>query len=362
MDTTGNPIELADGAMTRRKIIYPVNDKLQSYLERYHRRTDIELTYNSLLDFNNAYPLEDEEGNDTLWRIVAYEPMVMKELDKKLTQAYAMMKTDGDFSVLDHLHVERIDYCEFGNSHPFRIRIVNRYNDNYDHFYVKQADTSRIYGLELEHLLSPNRMNYLVRDNTLFEEHIAGVPGDQFISQYFKRRSLNRVRLAKEFVKFNERSFVRLLGDMRCYNYVVDITPDFEDEQYRVRPIDFDQQSYEGNISTYIPHRFGNNSPVVDLCREYINPTTMRQYQLEERVLIARRWRAVESRVDRLIRCMRASPCSTDEKIIELSRGLNEYHGTDKFSDCRNMGDLLERQLEVSLAMATRNLAKTSER
>jgi len=38
----------------------------------------------------------------------------------------------------------------------------------------------------------------------------------------------NKIRFAKEFVKFNERCFVRLLGDMRSYNFVVDITPDIE--------------------------------------------------------------------------------------------------------------------------------------
>ena len=55
--------------------------------------------------------------------------------------------------------------------------------------------------------------------------------------------STNKIRLAKEFVKFNERCFVRLLGDMRTYNFVVDITPDIEDFQYRIRAIDFDQQA-----------------------------------------------------------------------------------------------------------------------
>ena len=53
----------------------------------------------------------------------------------------------------------------------------------------------------------------------------------------------NMIRFAKEFVKFNERCFVRLLGDMRSYNFVVNVIPDVEDFQYRVRAIDFDQQS-----------------------------------------------------------------------------------------------------------------------
>ena len=34
---------------------------------------------------------------------------------------------------------------------------------------------------------------------------------------------------------------------MRSYNYVVVIMQDFDRIQYRIRSIDFDQQSYEGN-------------------------------------------------------------------------------------------------------------------
>ena len=143
---------------------------------------------------------------------------------------------------MKHLYVDRIDYCHFGNSKPFRVRIVNKLNDNYDYFYVKRTDASRVYGLELEYILSPNRINFFIDGNTLIEEHIPGIPGDKFMQTYTNSPSFNKVRIAKEFVKFNERCFVRLLGDMRSYNYVIDITPDFEDEQYRVRAIDFDQQ------------------------------------------------------------------------------------------------------------------------
>ena len=57
----------------------------------------------------------------------------------------------------------------FWNTKPFRIRIVNQYNDNHDYFYVKKADASRIYGLELEQLLSPNEINVQVDRDTLVE-------------------------------------------------------------------------------------------------------------------------------------------------------------------------------------------------
>ena len=224
----------------KRKKFYPVSKELGSYLEHYQRSLEIPPLYEELHRFSQLFPLFDREGHDTLWKTAFYDPVIRKELASKLIQIYSLLKTN-DFRSRDHLMLDRVDFCDFGNSRPFRIRIVNQFNDNYDHFYVKIADASRIYGLELEHVLSPNRINYLVNGNTLIEEHIAGVPGDTFINSYFDRPETNRVRVAKEFVKFNERSFIRLLGDMRSYNYVVDITPDFEDAQYRVRAIEFDE-------------------------------------------------------------------------------------------------------------------------
>ena len=49
---------------------------------------------------------------------------------------------------------------------------------------------------------------------------------------------------------------------MRSYNFVVDITPDIEDYQYRIRAIDFDQQCYEGKMKLYMPHFFKENKLV----------------------------------------------------------------------------------------------------
>jgi hypothetical protein len=337
-----------------KKPFYPVTELFRNYLSKHDRLSEIDISYEELHGFSAAYPLLDEHGIDTLWRSVVYDAARQDDLHRRLCNVYASIRTDGDLSVMEHLYVERVDFCEFGNSQPFRVRIVNHQNDNYDHFYVKRADASRVFGLELEHLLSPNRIGYLVHGQTLIEEHIAGVPGDIFIDRYFKRRSLNRVRIAKEFVKFNERCIVRLLGDMRCYNYVVDITPDFEDEQYRVRAIDFDQQTYEGDLETYLPHHFENNQPVVDLCRRFLSSRSIHQYQMEERTLMARRYRLSHVRLSHLFACMREHPYSTPEKIARLGRELDAYHGTDKFSRCSSMGAILETHLEVALAVPLR--------
>ena len=106
----------------------------------------------------------------------------------------------------------------------------------------------------MSHLLSPNRIQFFANKHTLIEEHIVGIPGDAFIKDYLYQHEFNKMRLAKEFVKFNERCFIRLLGDMRSYNFVIDMTYDFDDIQFKLKPIDFDQQSYEGSFKLYKPH------------------------------------------------------------------------------------------------------------
>ncbi|MEC5125188.1 hypothetical protein VSU19_00380 [Verrucomicrobiales bacterium BCK34] len=333
----------------KRKKFYPVSEGFNSYLGTYGRTMDFPELYEDLHRFSQLYPLFDRDGNDTLWKTVYYEPAIRAELNTKLTKIYSALRTNAP-KTQDHLVMERVDFCDFGNSRPFRIRIVNQYNDNYDHFYVKIADASRLYGLELEHVLSPNRINYLVNGNTLIEEHIAGVPGDTFISEYFERPETNQVRIAKEFVKFNERSFVRLLGDMRSYNYVVDITPDFEDAQYRVRAIDFDQQSYEGNKEMYLPQTFLENEAVVHLCTTKLNYETMRQYQDEERTLIERRCTLARTRLAALWDAMLPEDLAPFEHVEILRDGLNQYHQTEVFSPCETMGQLVKLNLETSLA------------
>ena len=148
--------------------------------------------------------------------------------------------------------MDAIDYCTFGNSKPFRIKIRNILNDNYAYFYVKKADASRIYGLELEHMLSPHNLNFLVYEDTLIEEHISGIPGDEFITNMLSNcTEPEKAQIAKEFVKFNERCMIRLLGDMRSYNYVIVPTHDFDHVVYSIRAIDFDQQCYEGKFNVY---------------------------------------------------------------------------------------------------------------
>ncbi len=333
--------------ITKKKIIYPVNVELRTYLVNNSREINLPVTYTDLRHFNGSIPIRDKKGKDTLWEAAMYPQNELAHIHEGLKQIYSILKTGGDTSVHTHLHVERIDFCTFGNSNPFRIKIVNDFNDNYDYFYIKQADASRIYGLELEHILSPSRINYFVSKNTLIEEHIAGIPGDQFIQYYLENAEFNKVRIAKEFVKFNERCFVRLLGDMRSYNYVFDITPDFEEVQFRIRAIDFDQQSYEGKKTLYLPQFFKENAVLVQLTLNLLTPETIRQYQKEERTLIARRSISSHHRLNQLIDIMDRDIISPKEKVIQLRKELAAHYSNVSFLDCTSMGEIVRNSLRI---------------
>jgi hypothetical protein len=340
--------EPADSSIaTRRKPTFPVGGGLRSYLHRYKRERELPITYERLRDFHEVIPLTDADGRPTLWDTVIYSAAEMPALNEALKQVYALLKVDGDLSVVQHLYVDRVDFCTFGNSTPFRIRIVNAYNDNQDYFYLKKADASRLYGLELEHLLSPNRLNFITHGATLVEEHVAGVPGDIFIEHWLGRRpELKAVRVAKELVKFNERCFVRLLGDMRSYNFVFVVTPDFEEAQLRLRAMDFDQQSYNGRRNFYLPQFFKENAALALFCAKHLRPETANQYQREEQTLLLQRAGLASDRLSLLLHEMARDPIAPLEKVHELRASLAEYYGRADYLRCESMGALVRENLE----------------
>jgi len=338
-----------------KKIPYSVSTGLRGYLRDQEREKLISISYNDLVRYQNSFALFDKYGRDSLWETVLYAESTTNQIHQALKEVYSILKADGDVSVIEHLFVDRIDICIYGNTRPFRIRIVNRINDNFDYFYIKNADASRIYGLELEHILSPNRINYLVSDETLVEEHIAGIPGDQFIEYHLKGPDINEIRLAKEFVKFNERTFVRLLGDMHSSNFVIDITPDFEETHYRIRAIDFDQQSFEGRRSVYMPQYFKQNNPIIELGVKLMTPKTVRQYQREEQSLIASRIKSSRYRLKDLIDCMTRDTLSKENNIKRLKGEMAEYYNDNRFLNCENMGEIVKTSLRMLLEGAGRS-------
>ncbi len=331
--------------ISKKKPVIKISKHLRQYLKEYDREQALPLKYDDLLRYDNSIALMDKNDQDTLWETVFFPHTEMSHIHDGLKKIYAILKADGDLSVMNHLFIDRIDLCIYGNTQPFRIRVVNRINDNFDYFYIKKADASRIYGLELEHLLSPNRINYIVQKDTLIEEHIVGLPGDQFIKTHMKSDDLNEIRLAKEFVKFNERCFVRLLGDMHSNNFIIDITPDFEEVSYRIRAIDFDQQCYEGRKTIYMPQYFKQNNPFIEIGLKNMTHDTMRQYQKEERSMIGHRLKSSHLQIGNLLRAMQKDKLSTDANIMTLKNDLAEHYNDKQFLRCKNMGQILKTSL-----------------
>lgn len=347
-----------DNRPSKKKPIYPVNARLRKYLTRYGREVTLPVSYQDLLHFRYTIPHRDKHGNTTAWEQASYDMREWDYLREGLVKCYAILKTEGDFSFINQLDVARIDFCSFGNSHPFRIRIVNRYNDNYDHYYIKRADASRIYGLELEHILSPNRMTYFTSMQTLIEEHIPGIPGDEFIKHYLDKPETNQVRFSKEFVKFNERCFICLLGDMRSYNFIVDITPDIENVQYHIRAIDFDQECYEGRKNMYLPQFFKENYPLVQTVLKHLNKESIEQYQAEERTKIVFRLAASRYQIKELMDIMGQDTISKPEKVEQLRVELASHFHQLAFLQAKTMGQVLKTQLKQTLRKSLKMVPK----
>ncbi|MCL9809946.1 hypothetical protein [Flavobacterium luminosum] len=329
-----------------KKQYYPINEVLFQYLEKYKRTTKTYVLYDDLLRFQGSVEVFDDNGKDTLWIRVFYNEFEKQEIDASLKKIYTLLLSDGDESKIQFLTVDYIDFCTFGNSKPFRIKVRNILNENYTIFYVKKADASRIFGLELEDILSPNRINFLVFKDTIIEEHIVGVPGDLFLEKHLKNcTELEKSQIAKEFVKFNERCTIGLLGDMRSYNFVVIPIFDFDHKVFKIRAIDFDQQCYEGSFKLYKPHLFKENFKFSQLVSDKLEANSIEQYQIEERSVMVKRMAGSEKRLNDLLKAMKSMELSSPEKLKQLKHEIFEFTHDIHFKKATSMGEVVEAAL-----------------
>ena len=333
--------------ISKKKPFYPISKKLKNFLKTHDRWMDNVISYDDLLRYSDSINLFDKNNKDTLWVRLIFNETERQEIDNNLKIIYTYLHSDGNSSSIPYLNIDSVDYCTFGNSKPFRVKIRNIVNDNFTYFYVKKTDASRVYGIEFEHMLSPRNLNFLVNNSSLIEEHIAGIPGDIFINEYLpKCTEIQKSQIAKEYVKFNERCMIRLLGDMRSYNYVVIPIHDFDQVIYKIRAIDFDQQCFEGKFSVYRPQFFKENQPMMDLVRAKLKTDSIVQYKIEERSTISRRLIISDERMKLLISIMKQDTVSIKENIENLKNEIFKFTNEDSFLKCKSMGELMEETLE----------------
>ena len=171
-----------DKLITTKKPSYRISPFLGDYLTHYNRTVTFPIFYQDLMRFSGSVAVMDKNDDDSLWVRVFYNDNERDEIEDNLKRIYTLLLSDGSTDVLRFLNVDTVDYCTFGNSKPFRIKIRNILNDNFTYFYVKKADASRAYGLEFEHMLSPYNLNFLVCKDTLVKN----------ISQGFQAMNLSR--------------------------------------------------------------------------------------------------------------------------------------------------------------------------
>jgi len=304
------------------------------------------------MDYSHANSLKDRSGKWTHWENAVYEPRQFELVKKKLISTYLVLKQTGRSITASKFVIDGIDFCEYGNSMPFRITIVDVNTGQYDFFYVKPGDASRIYGLELEHLLTDYPIHFLFHKNTLVEENIKGTPGDIFLGQNHELTKSEKVGIARAFVQFNEHCFARLLGDMRSYNFVVNSTSPTGGNEYTIRAIDFDQQCYEGRKKLYLPQFYKENSEYVELVLQNLSPAEIEETRRGECIKMAARISTCESRIRDLFDSMMKDDISENYKIQLLRAELNEHFQTTRFSACNSMGAIVKQQLTLSLQVA----------
>ena len=322
------------------KEVYPVNTALQAYLQQYKRDLLVPVAYTDLFHYRYTNAIRDIDGRHTHWENVVYDASLLSTLQQQLTDTYCLLMQLDNHSFT----ITAIDFCEYANSMPFRITLDNSLTGQIHYYYIKAADSSRIFGLELEHLLTANTTHYLYHNNTLIEQHIDGIPGDEFTKEINQLSTEEKSQLAEAFLRFNERSFVRLLGDMRSYNFVT-IKTGIVQKPYQIRAIDFDQQCYEGRLNLYLPQFYKENIEYLQLVTATFTSQQIEQIRLQERVELELFAQDNRVKLNHLLQAMVAEEISDNYKVLTLRNELNQYFKTNHFSDCTTMGAIVIQQL-----------------
>jgi len=121
----------------------------------------------------------------------------------------------------------------------------------------------------------------------------------------------------------------------------------FEETHYRIRAIDFDQQCYEAKKSIYLPQYFKENNALIQLGMDVITPESMRQYQREERALIATRVKSSHSELEDILQTMEKDQLAPDANVEQLKRELASHYLSDEFLTCNSMGEILRKSLSL---------------
>lgn len=295
------------------KPILGITPSVQAYLERVGRYQALPIVYQDLLQYRFTDAVRDENGKLTHWERLSFTSEYASTLYPRLWSAIRLL----DPLTAEGASIGVVDICEYGNSNPFRIQLKLA-NGSDRWYFLKQADSSRIFGLELAHLIGTEKLHYLVHDQTVLESAIEGTPGDQFLRQWLPGLDRDeRSSLAEGFVRFCQQCYWTLLGDMRNYNWVVRM----HDAKPIFLPIDFDQQLHEGFPPFYSPQYFRENLGWVELVESCLPRDQIRWVERQEQMRLKQAIDAHQERIQRLINAFQDVPLSERHQVRGLVQG-----------------------------------------
>jgi hypothetical protein len=109
--------------------------------------------------------------------------------------------------------------------------------------------------------------------------------------------------------------------------------------------MDFDQQSYSGRRTFYLPQFFRDNLALVQFTTNLLDLKTAYQYQREERTLLLQRAEAAQQRLDILLDAMHGDVIAPPEHVVTLRQGLAEHFDADVFLKCESMAALVRENM-----------------
>ena len=100
-----------------------------------------------------------------------------------------------------------------------------------------------------------------------------------------------------------------------------------------------------------MPKYFKQNNPLIKIGLKCMTPETVKQYQKEERSLIAHRYKASKEKTNELLAVMSMDNISKGENVRSLSKDLSVHYKNKDFLNCETMGELVRKSLENVLEM-----------
>jgi hypothetical protein len=248
--------------------------------------------------------------------------------------------------IFSEMEIDSIEEISYADTKPLKVTV--EFSGRLERvFYAKPFDERRLFGLELENLLSPYKYTYSVGDGAIYEDEIHGIEAMEIDGE-----TENDKNYLEEVVGLDYRCYVMLLGDMHDQNYIVSKNKAGEDLRYIVRPIDFDKLfDLNAEIKNNFVLKLSDRKRVIKklgfdryIARVNFEIENMRERYIKE-----------EKRFCSLLKNIGSSQTCNSFLYI-VSAGLNQgkiFKKLDErkfdFTKAKNMGELLEMHLRNQL-------------